>query len=490
MISIATQAIIPRGLGPKAYGDFTFLTNFFTQFTSLLDMGTSTCFYTKLSVRPKETRLVSFYLSYFMGSVFILVVLFMLLAHLSRGYTLIWPEQKIFFIYMAAIWGILTLGSGILNQMVDAYGLTVPSEKARIIQKILGLVIVLILFLSNGLYLTQVFLYQYLILLFLVVGFVFIIKKNDYPFLDNRALSKSEVKGYLKEFYHYSHPLFIYSLIGFVANIFDRWLLQVFGGGVQQGFYGLSYNIGAICFLFTGAMTPLLMREFSIAYGKNDIPKMANLFNRYIPIFYTISAFFSCFVAIQADKVISIMGGQKFNEALMPVVIMAFYPIFQTYGQLCGSVFFATGQTSIYRNVGILFLLAGLPLTYFLIAPTEKFGINAGAAGLALKMVLIQFVGVNVMLYFSVRLLHLSFKKFFILQLSCVGCLMVLAASSALCVDFLFKLHGYSFLSFIFAGIIYSILTMIMAYFFPRIFGLREEDIHLVYKTFLEKLRI
>jgi O-antigen/teichoic acid export membrane protein len=237
-------------------------------------------------------------------------------------------------------------------------------------------------------------------------------------------------------------------------------------------------------------MTPLLMREFSIAYGKNDIPKMANLFNRYIPIFYTISAFFSCFVAIQADKVISIMGGQKFNEALMPVVIMAFYPIFQTYGQLCGSVFFATGQTSIYRNVGILFLLAGLPLTYFLIAPTEKFGINAGAAGLALKMVLIQFVGVNVMLYFSVRLLHLSFKKFFILQLSCVGCLMVLAASSALCVDFLFKLHGYSFLSFIFAGIIYSILTMIMAYFFPRIFGLREEDIHLVYKTFLEKLRI
>src|SRR3990167_5814650 len=77
-ISFITQAVILRGLGPKAYGDFNFLTNFFTQFVGFIDMGTSTAFYTKLSQRPKEASLVSFY-QYFIGIIsigtFVLVFL-------------------------------------------------------------------------------------------------------------------------------------------------------------------------------------------------------------------------------------------------------------------------------------------------------------------------------------------------------------------------------------------------------------------------------
>ncbi|GAH85102.1 unnamed protein product, partial [marine sediment metagenome] len=45
-ISIVIQSIIPRGLGPSAYGDFTFLTNFFTKVTGFFDAGTSIAFYT------------------------------------------------------------------------------------------------------------------------------------------------------------------------------------------------------------------------------------------------------------------------------------------------------------------------------------------------------------------------------------------------------------------------------------------------------------
>ena len=125
----------------------------------------------------------------------------------------------------------------------------------------------------------------------------------------------------------------------------DRWLLQVFSGSVQQGLYGLSYQIGAICFLFTGAMTPLITREFSIAYAKQDIPHMAYLFRRYIPLLYGIAAFFSCFIAMQAENVAYIFGGAKFHDAALAIAIMSLYPIHQTYGQLGSSVFYATAQT-------------------------------------------------------------------------------------------------------------------------------------------------
>jgi O-antigen/teichoic acid export membrane protein len=38
-LSLVTQAIIPRGLGPRAYGDFAFLSNFFTQVVAFLTLA-------------------------------------------------------------------------------------------------------------------------------------------------------------------------------------------------------------------------------------------------------------------------------------------------------------------------------------------------------------------------------------------------------------------------------------------------------------------
>ena len=167
--------------------------------------------------------------------------------------------------------------------------------------------------------------------------------------------SRTQFIKYFKEFYLFSHPLFLVSIFALVAGIFDRWILQVAGGSLQQGFYTLSYQIGAMCFLFTGAMTPLLLREFAIAHTNNDIRQMAVLLRRYFPALFSISAFFSCFIALQADKVIYIFGGSQYGGAMVAVTIMAFYPIHQTYGQLTASLFYATGQTVLYRNIGIIF---------------------------------------------------------------------------------------------------------------------------------------
>ena len=48
------EAVLPRALGPAAYGNYNFSTTLFQNFTNFLDMGTSTCLYTSLSKRPGE----------------------------------------------------------------------------------------------------------------------------------------------------------------------------------------------------------------------------------------------------------------------------------------------------------------------------------------------------------------------------------------------------------------------------------------------------
>ena len=50
-ISIIIQAMVPRGLGPKAFGDYAFLTSILTQIVLFFDLGNSSAFFVKLSIR-------------------------------------------------------------------------------------------------------------------------------------------------------------------------------------------------------------------------------------------------------------------------------------------------------------------------------------------------------------------------------------------------------------------------------------------------------
>lgn len=320
------------------------------------------------------------------------------------------------------------------------------------------------------------------------LSFVWIIKKHVASLWTYWKISKDQAFAYAKEFYQYSHPLFVYALVGLFVGILDRWLLQVFSGSVQQGLYGLSYQIGAVCFLFTGAMTPLITREFAIAFGDNDLKQMAHLFRRYIPMLYAISAFFACFIAVQADKVTIILGGNQFQEATLAVAIMAFYPIHQTYGQLSGSVFYATGQTGLYRNIGIVFMLIGLPVTYFLIAPIDKMGLNTGATGLAIKMVLIQFVGVNVQLYFNSKILKLPFLRYLLHQVLSAGILLVIAYTSKRAINSFSGLGDKVVINFILTGFLYTLMVTVCTILLPQLFGIRRNDVSLIamkIKTYL-----
>lgn len=486
-VSLVALAIIPRGLGPQAYGDFNFLTSFFRQVVSFFDTGTSLCFYTKLSQRPRESALISFYLYFFIivsGIMFVLL----LICQSSQISPLLWPDQTLFYIFCGLLWGILTWFTDISNKMADAFGITVSTEMARMVQKIIGLVIIIVLFVIGQLSLRNYFIYHFVIMLFLIAAFIWLMKSQGYLGNLFGKLNVAQIKTYVKEFYIYSHPLALYALVGMVVGIFDRWLLQVYGGSIQQGFFALAFQIGAACFLFTSAMTQLLTREFAIAYEQRDLEHMALLFRRYIPLLFSIAAFFSCFTAVQAKKVIYIMGGKSYGGAVAALTIMAFYPIYQTYGQLTGSLFYATGQTGLYRNIGIIFMILGLPVTYVLIAPHARMGLDAGGLGLSIKMVLFQVIGNNVMVYYSTRFLGLTFWRYVGHQCLCISSLLLIALLVMTGIDHIPGFQNKMFLSFFIAGIVYSILIMILAYFQPIVFGMKREDILLLKKSVLEVL--
>lgn len=476
-IGIFTQAIIPRGLGPKLYGDYNFLINFFTQIVNFFDMGSSQGFYTKLSQRPNEPKLVSFYL-YFAGFVTVAFVALVVLAQSLGLGGLLWPDQLMRYVFSAVFLAILIWAVGLLTRIADAYGLTIASEVAKMTQRLFGLAVLALLFVWNVLSLAMFFVYNYCVLFLLAGAICAILRSRGYGIFQNWKMDFSEVKKYTAEFYVYSSPFFLYSLIGMGSGIFDRWLLQVCGGSVEQGFFGLSYQIGAICFMFTSAMTPLITRELSIAYNNKDVKLMAQLFRKHVPLLYSITAMLACFVAINADKVTIVMGGGQFKGAILAVAIMAFCPIHQVYGQLSGSVFYASERTMLYCNIGIAYLLLSMPVTYFLIAPKTLLGLDAGAVGLACKTVLMQFFAVNAQLYCNSRLLGLSFWKYFAHQFVSIIAFLMIAAFARLTTDYMLNVRSCIMTNFIACGILYLIMALILIYFAPIVIGAKRSDLH------------
>ncbi len=474
-IGIVRQSIIPRALGPSSYGDFSFITNFFLQIVNLLNFSSSTAFFTKLSQRQDDRKLISFYF-YFTLLLGVTLVLLLVICFVSGINSFIWPGQERLFVLMAAVWAFLKYYNGVLIQTSDAFALTVRSEIVNIIQKAFGLMIILILFWRKWFTFVNFFSQQLIIFFLAVVLLVWVIQKGGKPLLSHWRLKKSDILLYAKEFAAFCFPLIILTIFTEFEGIFSRWFLQKFAGSIEQGYYGLAYQVGFISVLFTSAMIPLIAREYAISAGNKDIKQLSRLFSRFVPMLYAITAYFSVFFAVEANKVILLFGGKAYAEAILPLTIMCFYPIHQTYGQMNASVFFATGNTVIYRNIGILLTVTSLPLTFFLIGPEKYGGFQFGATGLAIKMVFIQFLSVNIQLWYNLKILKLPFRRFASHQVIIILLFTAVAfLSSKIINTILPDLHF--FITFLISGFVYTICIITLGIIFPWIFALKKEEI-------------
>jgi len=474
VIGVASISIVTRVLGPSDYGNFNFLTAFFIALIGFFTLNTTMGFFTKLSKRLEEIKLFRFYLG-FLALIPVAVFIFILFIFILNLEQRFWPDQQTTFILFAALFAYLMLLVQVVRQANDALGFTVKSEKYIIIQKIIGIIIIVILFIANKLNLYTFFFYHFVILGFILfLWFLHLNYQGTKPFARRNVMTWSEKKKYMREFYLYSHPLFIYSLIGLIGGIGGRWLLQTFAGSEQQGFFSLGHKVGALIFLFSGSLTPLFTREFSIAHKNNDFDRMRSLFKKLIHMFYCIAAALGVFVAFNGSQIGILLGGSEFQQAGFTISIMALYPIHQTYGQLNGSVFYATDQTKLYRNIGIGMKVFGLLVTFYLIAPSSYGGLALGANGIALSMIIVQFIGVNVQLLFNTKYLNISFMKFLFHQGVVIGALSLMAYISNSVLE---QLVQNEIIFLIGNATLYFILTFILIFLFPMMISLTRSEI-------------
>lgn len=471
MAGAIVLGMVPQALGPASFGRYEFLANFFQQVKGFLDTGTSTCFYKTLSQRQGDIGLVTFYRKFLLGASVLMIGGALLLAGTPIGNWL-WAGEGALLVCLAACYASVTWWLDTTRKTVDAWHLTVWGEILYAASRILAALVLVATIWGWGLRLEGYFIYQIAMVLLAVAVLTILLNKRR-PSIEN-VMPPQPARAYLREFWHYSHPLIAYALVGMLVIIAERWILQTQAGAIEQGFYGLASQVAMMCFLFTSAMTQLLTREFAVAWDQQDMERMRSMFRRIIPMLYAVAAYFSVFIACYAEDVVWLLGGQAWKEGVLAMSIMVLYPMHQTYGQLSGSVYYATGQTRLYRNIGITGMVAGLPVMLWLVLPVESGGLGLGAAGLVLKMVALQFILVNVGLWFNTRLLSLSFWKLLAHQLivPTIFLACVLASSALVSLPGLPR-PG----QFLLAGAAYTFLVAVMILLIPQLAGLQRGEI-------------
>ena len=467
----AMEAILPRALGPAAYGNYNYINSFFQQITGFVDMGSSACFYNSLSRRQSEFGLVAFY-----ARVMLVVLAVCMGAGVALGIpalgALLIPGVPWSMAVAAAFLGFLVWTARVVRSMDDALGVTASSELVRMAANLFAVAALVGLFCAGALDSGIVFLHQYALHIVMIAGFLWCLR-GAWPGFSFR-LRKERTQGYVAEFSGYSMPLFVQALASAIVLAGERWILQFFGGSVSQGYFSLSQKVGMACFLFVTAMTPLVMREFSLAHGRADRNYMAALINRYGPMLYAVAAFFSCFAAVEARWVVRILGGEAYAAAILPVQIMALYPLHQSYGQVIASFFLATGDTRALRNNTLASLAAGILAAWFLLAPGAYGGMSLGAAGLAVKMVAVQCVFVLLLLYKCSKSVPLDLRANLLHQLLCPLVFLGLAWLGGQAADLLRLSWFWRFTA---SGVLYTVVGMAVVCCVPWIAGFTRRDI-------------
>lgn len=404
-LNFISVLLLARSLSSSGYGDLMFLIGSFVAIRSLMDLGAANAFFTFISQGEKRSIHYILYFSWLIIQ-FVLLGLFIQILCPASLFEIIWLGHSRYLVLLAFIASFLQQqGWQTINQIGESERKTVWNQIFGVsiaVTNLLGIILLGFFGTLNIINILIFYIIEYSIIL--IIAF-FTLGTNKYLFCPN--LGEMKIRSVVPEYIKYCYPLVMITVIGFLYNYIDTWILQYFGGSTQQGLFQIANQVAMISLLATSSVLNIFWKEIAAAYEQNDKEKVQRIYFKAMRGMVMFGAVISGFLVPWTNQIIQLLLGEAYSNAAPILVIMFFYPIHQSMGQLTGAFFFATKQTRIYSIASIIIMLISMPVTYFFQAPSSGYlfpGLGLGALGLALKTVIINIVGVNISVYIISRL--------------------------------------------------------------------------------------
>jgi len=481
ILSLATGLLIARGLGPRDYGTLTFLLASFTSLSALLDMGSSSAFFSFISKKLQSKFFFKVYLLWLLIQ-FILSLLFIVIIAPDDWIANIWQGEfrgRVLLAFLAVffqqqIWSLL-------SYVGESQRLTKNVQSLNIAIVASHLLIICGLYFFDALSIERIFVF--IIIEFLLSG---IIAWRTFHLSFSKNIKT--LKQILQEYKKFCLPLLTYTYLGLLMGFADTWLLQHYGGAIEQSYYGIGYRFAAVSLIATRSILKIFWKEIAESNELNDKARVYHIYNRTIRALFILSTIISGFLIPWSVEIIQFFLGDAYIGGTFVLTLMFVYPIHQALGQINNTMYYALELTKAHAIIGTIFMFLSLIAVYFLLAPANANipGLGLASTGLAIKMVLIQTLWINFSMWWLHRIQGWKFS--IIYQFIGIGSFFIAGFLAKNVMYFLLWNNAPQFLQFFLAGILYLFTCGLIIYSMPWLLNISKTDIKrylLYYKSLI-----
>lgn len=412
-LNFVTGLIVARAMGPEQFGRMAFLLATFMAVKQLLDMGTSTVFFTLLSQRQRSRKFACHYWLW-MGLQLLLILAAISFAP-EAWLNQVWKGEARVTLIIAALAAFMLNGAwSVASQMGEAQRQTVRVQRINTLVVAVHLAIVVALWRTHQMNIIILLIavsIEWLIASWLAAGIYF----KTTARVAIGAAPHEHFLGTTKELWQYAWPLLPMAWMGFVYDFADRWMLQHWGGAKEQAYYAVAQQFSSVALLATASILRVFWKEIAEAHNNKDAERVRILYKRASRGLYYIGAAVAAGVMPWTVEIIDLTLGEAYKQGSVAFAIMIFYPVHQCLGQVTGVMFMATNHNRWYSLLGIVSMSLSVVVGYFLMAPVDTVlpGLGLASRGLAWKMVLLQLCSVNVAMAVIAKLFKMPYDGWY-----------------------------------------------------------------------------
>lgn len=403
-LMFATAILLARWLGPTDYGRMTFLFAAFAAVRGMLDMGSSTAFFTLLSRRPRSRRFIQIFWSFIAIQVAV-ALLFLLVLLPDSLVSALWAGESRILLALAFLAAFMQGTVWTLAvQMAEASRKTIRVQQINTAVIVVHLVVVVVLALAGELAIPLVF----AALIAEWAAAAWLASRLYAAHISDNTMQDMDLdtpRSVFREFFIYCVPLVPTMFLGFVHDFADRWMLQTWGGAKEQAYFSVAQQYSAVALIATVSVLRILWKEIAEAHHQQDMERVRKLYQRASRMLFFVGAFLAGGLQPVTREILSLTVGEAYLSGTVTLAIMMLYPVHQSMGQIGGTMLFATGYTKAYALCSSVSILVSLVVVYFVLAPASAPvpGLQLGAEGLALKLVCVQVFSVNLLSWVIAR---------------------------------------------------------------------------------------
>jgi len=470
IFSLSSGLIIARGLGPKEFGVLSFLLSSFVALRSLLDMGTSNAFFSFISKKNQSKKFILSYLFWLLVQ-FTLSILFIWIIAPNDWISSIWQgevRERILLAFLAVffqqqVWGML-------SHIGESQRLTFYVQSINVFVAVAHLIIIFGFYISGELSIEKIF-------ALITIEFLLATLVAWWLFQINYSSEVKTLRQIIEEYKKFCTPLLPLTYLGLVMNFADTWMLQHYGGAVEQAYYGIGHRFSAISMLATSSIVKVLWKEVAESNELGDAARVHRIYGLANRALFMLGAVISGFLIPWASEIIQLILGDEYMGGVSVLALMFLYPVHQSLGQINGTMYYALELTKPYAIMGMINMSLSIIVVYFLLAPKNAIipGLDLASTGLAMKMVILQILSVN----FSIWWLTKSQGWKFTITYQFIGMSsFIIAGFTAKEIVFFFLWNGSpQLLQFILSGLFYIVLSGVIIYTMPWLLNMTRNEI-------------